>query len=545
MGWLNGWQSPWRALRLAVCVALPLLALGAAGCGEEGAEAPKPPLVIICEATFPPYEYHVRDGIDGIDPALASVVARCLGRGLEVQDMAFDAVIPAVAAGKADIAASGITITEERARQVLFSSPYVEAAQVAVVPEGSPLSKPSDLKGRRLGVQSGSTGDLYATKTFGEPERFQNVSFAITAARTGKVEAAVVDRQPAEVFVSRTPGLRILAEPVTKESYAFAFSKRRTLLCAQATAVIDAMRASGALRQLTDRYTEAQRRQRDGDDAALRERIDVSDIAAAVAADPALRARLDALEAEAAKAEAAARGGLLGRVRGAWEGLRAAVHANFVEGQRWRYLLRGFLTTVEISFFAVLIGLAIGFAVATIRATHDTVGGLALPNALCKAYLTIIRGTPAVVQLLIIYFVIFGSVDVSKVLVAVVAFGLNSGAYVAEIIRAGIMSIDKGQAEAGRSLGLGYLRTLRHIVLPQAFRNVLPALGNEFIVLLKETSVAGYIALMDLTKAGDVIRSQTYTAFLPLLAVAAIYLAVVTLLTFLLGILERRLKRHG
>lgn len=199
---------------------------------------------------------------------------------------------------------------------------------------------------------------------------------------------------------------------------------------------------------------------------------------------------------------------------------------------------------MEIAFSAVLLGILLGFTVAVIRSTHDKTGKLRFLNLLCKIYLTVIRGTPVVVQLLIIYFVIFGSVNVSKVLVAIVAFGVNSGAYVAEIIRSGIMSIDKGQFEAGRSLGLSYLQTMVYIILPQAFKNVLPALGNEFIVLLKETSVSGYIALQDLTKAGDIIRSQTYTAFMPLIAVAVIYLAVVMLFSFLLGKLERRLKNN-
>ena len=167
-----------------------------------------------------------------------------------------------------------------------------------------------------------------------------------------------------------------------------------------------------------------------------------------------------------------------------------------------------------------------------------------IPDFFCRTYLTVIRGTPVVVQLLIIYFVIFGSVDIDKVLVAVIAFGINSGAYVAEIFRAGIMSIDKGQMEAGRSLGLSYFQTMRTIILPQAFKNVLPALGNEFIVLLKETSVSGYIALQDLTKGGDIIRSQTYDAFFPLIAVALIYLAVVMFLSALMGKLERRLKEN-
>lgn len=230
--------------------------------------------------------------------------------------------------------------------------------------------------------------------------------------------------------------------------------------------------------------------------------------------------------------------------RTSWTDFSDSFYINFIKDDRWKYLSDGFLVTLEIAFFAVLLGILLGFTVAVIRSTHDKTGKLRFLNLLCKIYLTVIRGTPVVVQLLIIYFVIFGSVNVSKVLVAIVAFGVNSGAYVAEIIRSGIMSIDKGQFEAGRSLGLSYLQTMVYIILPQAFKNVLPALGNEFIVLLKETSVSGYIALQDLTKAGDIIRSQTYTAFMPLIAVAVIYLAVVMLFSFLLGILERRLKNN-
>ena len=192
--------------------------------------------------------------------------------------------------------------------------------------------------------------------------------------------------------------------------------------------------------------------------------------------------------------------------------------------------------------FAVLIGIALGFLVAVVRSTYDKTKKLKVLNALCKLYLTVIRGTPVVVQLLIIYFVIFGSVKIDKTFVAILAFGLNSGAYVAEIIRSGIMSIDNGQFEAGRSLGFNYAQTMIYIVLPQAFKNVLPALGNEFIVLLKETSVAGYIALEDLTKGGDIIRSRTYDAFMPLIAVALIYLVMVLAFSKLLSILERRLR---
>ena len=215
---------------------------------------------------------------------------------------------------------------------------------------------------------------------------------------------------------------------------------------------------------------------------------------------------------------------------------------NFVSQERWRYIWNGLGVTLQVTLFAVLMGIVLGFIIAIIRATHDKTGKMKILNAICQIYLTVIRGTPVVVQLLIIYFVIFGSVDINKVLVAVLAFGINSGAYVAEIFRSGIMSIDKGQFEAGRSLGFNYAQTMIHIIMPQAFKNVLPALGNEFIVLLKETSVSGYIALQDLTKGGDIIRSRTYDAFMPLIAVAVIYLVMVMIFTKCVDILERRLR---
>ncbi len=217
-------------------------------------------------------------------------------------------------------------------------------------------------------------------------------------------------------------------------------------------------------------------------------------------------------------------------------------HQNFIEQGRWKYLVDGLLITIRITLFAVILGIVIGFVIAIIRSTHDKTGKLKILNVIAKIYLTIIRGTPAMVQLLIAYYVIFTSPNVSKVLVAILAFGINSGAYVAEIVRSGIMSIDRGQFEAGRSLGLNYFQTMKSIVIPQAFKNVLPALSNEFIVLLKETSICGFIGLQDLTNGGDTIRSQTYEAFMPLIAVAVVYLIVVMILTALVSKLERRLR---
>lgn len=215
---------------------------------------------------------------------------------------------------------------------------------------------------------------------------------------------------------------------------------------------------------------------------------------------------------------------------------------NFILEDRWRYIWNGLGVTLKIALCSVVIGIIIGAVVAVIRSSHDKTGKLRALNWICKLYTTVIRGTPIVLQLLIMYFVVFATAGVSKIFVAIVAFSLNSGAYVSEIFRSGIMSVDPGQEEAGRSLGLSYTQTMWYIIIPQAFKNVLPALANEFITLLKETSVSGYIALADLTKGGDIIRSQTYEAFMPLIGVALVYLAMVCLLSAGVTKLERRLR---
>ena len=224
---------------------------------------------------------------------------------------------------------------------------------------------------------------------------------------------------------------------------------------------------------------------------------------------------------------------------------------NFVNDNRWKYITSGLVNTLKITFFAVLMGIAIGIIVAIVRSTHDKnidtmhpgfgKGMLKVGNWICNLYLTIIRGTPVVVQLMIMYYIIFAN-SRNGIAVATLAFGINSGAYVAEIFRSGIMAIDNGQFEAGRSLGLNFVQTMRFIIIPQAFKNVLPALANEFIVLLKETSVAGYVTVRDLTMGGNIIRSVTYSPFLPLIVVALIYLVMVIFFSWLVGKLERRLR---
>ena len=231
-----------------------------------------------------------------------------------------------------------------------------------------------------------------------------------------------------------------------------------------------------------------------------------------------------------------------------WQQFYVKFYQAFIDGSRWKQYLNGVGTTLMVTAMALAIGIVLGILVAMVRTAHDQQRAgkhnpiLGVLNGVCQVYVTVIRGTPVVVQLLIINFVIFSSVFVDAVVVAIIAFGLNSAAYVAEVFRSGIMSVDEGQFEAGRSLGFNYRQTMWHIVMPQAFKNVLPALANEFITLLKETSVSGYIGLMDLTKAGDIIRSRTFAAFFPLIAVALIYLVIVVALSAGVTKLERRLR---
>ena len=237
----------------------------------------------------------------------------------------------------------------------------------------------------------------------------------------------------------------------------------------------------------------------------------------------------------------------------AWfESFKAEFDLNFIQGNRWTFLVEGLKNTLTITFFALMIGVALGVVIAMVRSTYDMqLQGkkcrkpndyvLKVLNVICNFYITVIRGTPVVIQLMIMYFIVFAS-SRAGIVAAFLSFGMNSAAYVAEIVRSGIMSIDKGQFEASRSLGFNYRSTMWHIIMPQAFKNILPALGNEFIVLVKETSVAGYVALQDLTYVGNLIRSRTYEAFFPLITVALIYLIIVLILSFLLKKLERRLR---
>ena len=225
------------------------------------------------------------------------------------------------------------------------------------------------------------------------------------------------------------------------------------------------------------------------------------------------------------------------------ENLQHQFNRYFVDNGATEWWLTGLKTTLLVTVIALCIGVVLGLLIALIRSTHEQTGKLKLLNIVARVYLTIIRGTPSMIQILFFYSVIFATVNLNNIVIGGIAFGINSGAYVAEIFRSGIMSVDKGQTEAGRSLGLNSAQTMRLIIIPQAFKNVLPALINEMIVLLKETAIIGYIGKIDITKAATLVQSRTYDALVPLLSAAIFYLILVMILTYFMGKLERRLRK--
>ena len=225
------------------------------------------------------------------------------------------------------------------------------------------------------------------------------------------------------------------------------------------------------------------------------------------------------------------------------ENLQHQFNRYFVDNGATEWWLIGLKTTLLVTVIALCIGVVLGLLIALIRSTHEQTGKLKLLNIVARVYLTIIRGTPSMIQILFFYSVIFATINLNNIVIGGIAFGINSGAYVAEIFRSGIMSVDKGQTEAGRSLGLNSAQTMRLIIIPQAFKNVLPALINEMIVLLKETAIIGYIGTIDITKAATLVQSRTYDALVPLLSAAIFYLILVMILTYFMGKLERRLRK--
>lgn len=464
----------------------------------------------------------------------------------------------------------------------------------------------NDLPGKKIGVQIGTTGAIYAEDYEGDKsgtsvERFNKGADAVQALKVGKIDCVIIDILTAEAFVEKNKELKIVEEEFANEDYAICVDKSNKELKEKINKALQELKEDGTLQQIADYYTGPedvkgknpyQKKEVNRENGTLSMATNAEfppyeyfdqgtivgadiDMMQAVCDKLGMELEIQNIEfdaiitaVESGKADVGAAGMTVTEDRlksidftdsytnskqviivkdlalsGKKQSFRDSFYDNFIKDNRYEYLLKGFGNTLLITLFAVIIGIVFGLLIALIRTSYDRNGSVPFLNLLCRIYLTVMRGTPAVVQLLIIYYVILTSVH-NKIVVAVVAFGLNSAAYVAEVIRSGIMSVNIGQFEAGRSLGLSYHQTMLSIIIPQAIKNILPALCNEFIVLLKETSISGYIGLIDLTKGGDIIRSITYEAYMPLYAVALIYLVTVMLLSMGVNCLEKKLRKN-
>ena len=493
---------------------------------EENGYSPETPsffttqgtLVVETSPDFPPYDNMHGQEYVGIDMDIMRAIGYEIGYNIEFRQNIFDSIIISVQQGKCDVGASGFTIDDDRKEKVDFSTPYAEIHQVLVVKEDCTIQSKEDLKGKTVTSQLGTSGAGYATEHLTGSNLIQQKDYniALLDVISGKAVAEVVDNTVAEAQVAANDGLKILdiLDDADVEYYGLIFQKGNSATYALVNDALEKLIANGTVDKIIEYYS-----------SHIGE-----DIASFYSGDAAREDSGDTGDTDEETEDV-----------GWWQELKDRFHTDFLKNDRYLYIFEGLKNTLIITVVALVIGLIIGSVVAMVRSTHDMTGKLRILNAICHVYITVIRGTPVMVQLLLIYYVVFASSD-NGVLIASVAFGLNSGAYVAEVVRSGITAVPKGQMEACRSLGMSNRMAMTNVILPQAIRNILPAIGNESISLLKETSVAGYIGIMDLTRGADIIRGQTYDALLPILVAAAIYLAIVLVLTYLIRRLERRLN---
>lgn len=444
---------------------------------------------IATNAEFEPFEYKNGDKIVGIDIDIAGKIAESLGVQTKINDVSFDAVTLELNSGNCDFAIAAMSYSSDKAQNVDFSDVYYYSKQAIIVPNDSNIKSSSDLDGKRIGVAMGFTGDIYCTENFKSSmiERYNKSSDAVLDLINKRLDAVVIDDTPAKKLISLSNNkVKMLDEYLFEEGYRIAVPKGETELLEHINSVLKSLKDSKEIDKIIDKYI------------------------------------MDSYSPSI--------------------DLIAQIYNNLKEKDRYKMIINGLLTTLEITAVALLIGIFIGILISAIKVSRKNNFIINILKILANLYLTIIRGTPVVVQLFVMYYLIFSSTGLSKIFVAMIAFGVNSGAYVAEIIRSGILSIDIGQYEAGRSLGLSESLTMRKIIMPQALKNVLPTLVNEFIQLIKETSVAGFIGVTDLSRAGDIIRSQTYEPLVPLSTVAILYLITVMITTFFMSFIERKLR---
>ncbi len=444
-------------------------------------------LILVTEASFAPYEYYSSGKVVGVDIDIAKKIAKKLNKKLVIKDVAFDSIISEVKTGKSDLGAAGISYTKERAREVEFTDNYASSKQVIIIKSSTNITSPSTLSGK-VAVQLGTVADTYLTENYPDITIIREKKFlaAIEDLKNDKVNAVVMDELPAKKLI--TSNMKILDEPLVVDNYGMVVAKGNQELLDACNETIKEMKETGEIDKLILSHM-----------------------------------GIETIENEQ-------------------QTLIDRFYNTVIYDGRYKYILEGLANTLIIALGAGILGIILGTLLALIRNYHENTNKLKILNLLAKFYITVIRGTPSILQLMIIYYVIFRTTSINIVLVGILAFGMNSAAYVAEIIRAGLNSVDKGQKEAGAALGLDYRKVMTYIVFPQALKNILPALGNEFITLVKETSVGAYIGIVELTKASDIIASRTYDYFFPLILIALIYLAITYGLSKLVSLMEKRLN---
>ena len=478
-------------MKRKILIILLIIMFLVTGCNKK-----KEKLILATEAGFAPYEYYSNGEIVGVDVDIVRRIAEYLDLELEVKDVHFDSIISEVRSGKSDIGAAGISYTEERALQVDFTDNYITSNQIIITKIDSDIISKDTLHGK-VAVQLGTIADSYITDEYPEIELVRENKFlaCIEDLKQGKVDAVVMDELPAKNLIDNS--MVILEEPLISDSYGMVVAPGNTSLLNACNTVIKKMKESGEIDEILLKHLESEQ---------------------------------DNSETNNEKSS------------NIFTNIGNRFYRSVIVDGRYKFIITGFKNTLLIALGAVILGIILGTILALIRNFHDNTSKLKLLNGLAKLYIDIIRGTPSTLQLMIIYYIIFGSHSVNMVLVGIMAFGINSSAYVAEIIRSGLQSIDKGQIEAGYALSLKYGQVMRYIVFPQAIKNILPTLGNEFITLVKETSIGAYIGIVELTKASDIIASRTYDYFFPLILIAIIYLIITFSLSKAVALMEKRLK---
>lgn len=462
---------------------------------------PEPTLFVISDSSGP-YSYSNLGSYAGIDVDIMNSVAKDMGYRIRFVDVDSATMLDRLKESPNYIAIGGLTI-EDLGEDYVFSQVTGEGKLVAVASKGAPLSDPSELLGKKVAVVTGTSAEDYAKdKGAGSVSTYGSVNYALDSVKRGETDYAIVDENSAKYYMygyNEYLEINNVLNDASTVQYGFLFSSSATELIDKVNESLTKLKGDGTVDMINKFYSDNNY-------------------------SPSTKSYYDDSS------------------NSFWGKLWDRIDRCFLENDRYKLIVDGLSNTIKITVVALIIGMALGIVIAAVISMNAQTGRLAIPAVLCRAYVTVIRGTPVMIQLLLIYYVVFASVNLNPILVASVAFGLNSGAYVAEIVRSGINSVPKGQMEAARCLGLNTTTSMRLVIIPQAIRNILPALGNESISLLKETSIAGFIAILDLTRAADIIRGQTYDALVPLLAVAAIYLVIVLFLQYLIKRLERRLN---